>query len=128
MKPTAATILAHLLRATLTPARISHQIAKKSVEALLQAGYQDFETLRKSSWGEKTEVLTKGGYTRYREKTATQLGELVEFLEEKYDGDLKKLKEEAKKDPDEVRKRIKEIKGIGDVGVGIFSDVSGWPA
>lgn len=73
--------------------------------------------------------MTKGGYTRYREKTATGLGELAELLSSKYDGDLNKLREAAGDNPDKVRELVKEIKGFGDVGVNIFHDTvqAIWP-
>lgn len=83
-KPTPETVLSLLYLAMLTSARISHELAYKSVRCLIEAGYQDIETLKKSTWQERTEVLTKGGYTRYREKTATALGELAEFIEKEY--------------------------------------------
>ena len=82
--PTAPTMLAHLFNAMLTSARISHELAAKSVKCLIEAGYHDIATLKESSWEERTEVLTKGGYTRYREKTATGLGELAELIANKY--------------------------------------------
>lgn len=78
------TILALVYLAMLTSARISHELAYKSVKCLLEAGYHDLEKLKKSTWEERTEVLTKGGYTRYREKTATALGELAEFVDKQY--------------------------------------------
>lgn len=83
-EPTPETILSLLYLAMLTSARISHELAYKSVRCLIEAGYQDIETLKKSTWQERTEVLTKGGYTRYREKTATALGELAELIEKEY--------------------------------------------
>jgi hypothetical protein len=49
------------------------------------------QVLKKASWEEKTVVLTKGGYTRYREKTATALDELADLILEKYGGDLNNL-------------------------------------
>lgn len=82
--PTSETILALVLHAMLTSARISHELAYKSVRCLIEAGYHNVETLSKSSWQERTEVLTEGGYTRYREKTATALGELAEFVQGEY--------------------------------------------
>ena len=82
--PTPETVLSLLYLAMLTSARISHELAYRSVQCLIEAGYQDIEVLKKSTWQERTEVLTKGGYTRYREKTATALGELAEFIENKY--------------------------------------------
>lgn len=81
---TPETILALVLNAMLTSARISHELAYKSVKCLIEAGYHDVNTLKKSSWEERTEVLTKGGYTRYREKTATALGELADFILDEY--------------------------------------------
>ncbi|KAL8962765.1 MAG: hypothetical protein Q9193_000884 [Seirophora villosa] len=77
-------VLALVYNAMLTSARISHDLAFKSVKCLVEAGYHDIATLSKSTWEERTEVLTKGGYTRYREKTATGLGELADFVKEKY--------------------------------------------
>lgn len=86
-KPTESTpetILAFVYFAMLTSARISHVLAYESVKCLIEAGYDNIETLKNSTWQERTEVLTKGGYTRYREKTATALGELAQLVEEKY--------------------------------------------
>lgn len=83
-EPTPETVLSLLYLAMLTSARISHKLAYKSVRCLIEAGYQDIKTLKKSTWQERTEVLTKGGYTRYREKTATALGELAGFIEKEY--------------------------------------------
>ena len=122
--PTPETILAHLLNAFLSSARISHAIAAKTVECVLKAGYHDIATLKKSSWEERTVVLTDGGYTRYREKTATALGELVEMIESKYYGDLNSLLNQTKSDPKKIRAALKEVKGLGDVGVGVFCDTA----
>lgn len=83
-EPTPETVLSLLYLAMLTSARISHKLAYKSVRCLIEAGYQDIKTLKKNTWQERTEVLTKGGYTRYREKTATALGELAGFIEKEY--------------------------------------------
>ncbi|KAL8805088.1 MAG: hypothetical protein Q9182_002178 [Xanthomendoza sp. 2 TL-2023] len=122
-------VMALVYNAMLTSARISHGLAFKSVKCLIEAGYQDIETLSKSSWKERTEVLTKGGYTRYREKTATALGELAEFVGTRYDGDINNLLSKANSEPAKVRELVKEIKGIGNVGVDIFCDTAQgiWP-
>lgn len=121
-KPTAATILAHVLHAMLTSARISHAIASRSVQALLTNNYHDIKTLSSSSWERRTEVLTEGGYTRYREKTATGLDDLADFVQDRYDGDLNNLRKEANDMPEQIRAKFKEIKGLGDVGVSILCD------
>lgn len=59
--PTAETVLAHLLNAMLTSARISHELAEKSVKCLVAAGWADVNKLKESSWEKRTEVLTRGG-------------------------------------------------------------------
>ena len=81
---TPETVLSLLYLAMLSSARISHELAYKSLQCLIEAGYQNIETLKKSTWEERTEVLTRGGYTRYREKTATALGELANFIVKEY--------------------------------------------
>lgn len=127
--PTPETVLAHLLNATLSSTRISHQLAAKTVRTTIEAGYATLDTLEKSTWQERTEVLTNGGYTHYREKTATQLGDLAQLLRQEYDGDLNNLLERAKESSassdgvaDEVRQKVKQIKGIGTVAADVFCD------
>ena len=83
-RPLPDTLLAFVFNAMLTSARISHELAARSVSCLIDAGYHDIHTLKNSSWEERTEALTKGGYTHYREKTATMLGELADLVLEKY--------------------------------------------
>jgi len=83
-KASPETILALVLNAMLSSARISHDLAAKSVSCVIDAGYHKLDVLQQSSWDERTKVLTKGGYTRYREKTATAFGELAELVQDKY--------------------------------------------
>ena len=124
------TILALVLYAMLTSARISHRLAYRGVKTVIEAGYHKLETLNKSTWEERTVVLTEGGYTRYREKTATALGELAEFVEREYKGDLNNLLKRANSSPAKTRNHLQEIKGIGKVGVDIFFDTAQnvWPS
>ncbi|KAL9094477.1 MAG: hypothetical protein Q9165_003327 [Trypethelium subeluteriae] len=121
-RPTASTVLAHIFNAMLTSARISHELAAKTVSCVIEAGYADVQTLKSSSWEERTEVLTKGGYTRYREKTATALGDLCEWVLEKWEGDLNNLRKDAEDEPERIKSKVKEIRGLGEVGVNIFCD------
>jgi hypothetical protein len=65
-------------------------------------------------------VLNENGYARFDERTATMLGDACDLLLERYQGDLRKLREEAGRDPAQERRLLKEVKGIGDVGVDIF--------
>ncbi len=83
-EPHPETLLALVYLALLTSARISHELAYKTLKRLIEADYHKLSVLQKSTWEERTQVLTEGGYTRYREKTATGLGELAELVQERY--------------------------------------------
>jgi hypothetical protein len=65
-------------------------------------------------------ALDEAGYTRYQERTATMLGDLTEHLQERWGGDPRRLRDDAGRDPGAKRARLKEFKGVGDVGVDIF--------
>ncbi|KAI1084675.1 hypothetical protein F5B20DRAFT_575996 [Whalleya microplaca] len=129
LSPHPETILALLLNAMFSSARISHELAAKAVDYAIKANYHKLDALKKSTWQKRTEVLTEGGYARYREKTATFLGDLAVLLQDKYDGDLNNLVTAADTSPPKIRAALKEIKGLGDVGVDIFFDTAQgvWP-
>ncbi|KAE8378758.1 hypothetical protein BDV26DRAFT_291882 [Aspergillus bertholletiae] len=123
------TLLAMVIDALLKSRPISHELTQRTITKVIEAGYHDIRKLGKSSWEERTMILKDGGYNRYREQGATNLGELAELIDSKYHGDLNNLLEEAHHDRDEVRKLIKEIKGLGDLGADLFFNnvQSVWP-
>lgn len=85
--PTASdpkTLFTILLTGLLFSARISHSIAIATAKLLVKEGWDDVKKLKESTWERRTEVLTEGGYTHYREKTATMLGDLSQLMMEKY--------------------------------------------
>jgi len=116
------TVMAHLFNAMLSSSRISHEIARKTLKCVLRAGYHDLKTLHESTWKQRTEVLTEGGYTHYREKTATAFGDLAKLMEDKYNNDPScLLLMDDNKDPrSTLKSRLKEIKQMGNVGIEIF--------
>lgn len=109
-----------LCASLLMSARISTALAVSAARALAEAGWTTAGHMAASTWQERVAVLNRSGYARYDESTARMLGETVERLQSEYRGDLRKLREAAGRDPAEERKRLKEFKGIGDVGVDIF--------
>ncbi|PSK60760.1 hypothetical protein B9Z65_910 [Elsinoe australis] len=106
----------------LSPGRISHQIAYKTVKCIVDAGWADVNKLKESSWEKKCDVLTDGGYAHYRERTATHLDELADLVISKYQGDLNNIIKQNDEDKVKVCKAIKVIKGIGDLAVNTFCD------
>ncbi|KAF5859999.1 hypothetical protein ETB97_002138 [Aspergillus alliaceus] len=124
------TLLAMVIDAMLKSRPISHDLTQRTIAKVVEAGYHDIHKLGNSSWEERTMILKDGGYNRYREQGATNLGELAELVDQKYDGDLNNLLEEAHHDREQVRELIKEIKGLGDLGADLFFNnvQSVWPS
>jgi hypothetical protein len=65
-------------------------------------------------------VLNRSGYARYDESTSRYIEETTRLLLENYGGDLRKLRDAAKRDPAQERTLLKKFKGIGEVGADIF--------
>ena len=84
LKATPETVLAMAIDAMIKSRPISHDISQKTVNKILEVGYHKIEKLTESSWEERTMVLKDGGYNRYREQGATNLGNLADLVEGKY--------------------------------------------
>lgn len=108
----------------LLSARIKADIAVASARALFEARMRDARRMAEADWQERVDALGRGGYRRYDERTATQLGEAAELVLREYRGDLRRMREAG--DP---RKLLRDIPGIGPSGVDIFlREVQGvWP-
>lgn len=108
-------VLAHLLSA-----RIRAATAVAAAEALFDAGFRTPRRMREATWQQRVDALGEGGYRRYDERTATQLGEEAELVLEKYGGDLRRMREAAHGDADALRQALQEMPGIGPAGADIF--------
>ncbi|MET9714341.1 endonuclease [Streptomyces rochei] len=108
-------VLAHLLSA-----RIRGSVAVATARALQDAGLSDPHRMADADRQERVDALGRGGYRRYDERTATQLGEAAELLNERWGGDLRRLREEAEGEVGEVRRLLQEFPGIGPTGADIF--------
>lgn len=108
-------VLAHLLSA-----RIRGSIAVATARALYEAGLRDPRSMAAADWQERVDALGRGGYRRYDERTATQLGEEAELLIERWGGDLRRLREAADGEVPELHRLLQEFPGVGPAGAGIF--------
>lgn len=77
-------LLAMAIDAMLKSRPISHDLSQRAVSHIIEVGYHDIQNLGKSSWEERAMVLKDGGYNRYREQGATNLGDLVDLVDGKY--------------------------------------------
>lgn len=78
------TVLAMAMDALIKSRPISHELSRKTINHLIEEGYHDINTLSNSTWDERTDVLREGGYNRYREQGATNLGGLGTLVNIKY--------------------------------------------
>ncbi|WP_431986119.1 endonuclease [Streptomyces griseoflavus] len=108
-------VLAHLLSA-----RINGSIAVASARALHEAGLRDPRRMAGADRQERVDALGRGGYRRYDERTATQLGEEAVVLTDRWGGDLRRLRAEADGDVGELRRLLREFPGVGPAGADIF--------
>ena len=109
-----------LCAALLMSARISAATAVDAARALADQGWTTAAKMADATWEQRTRTLNRAGYARYDESTSRMLGDTAEMLQEKYQGDLRKLRDAAERDPERERALLKECKGIGEVGVDIF--------
>lgn len=77
-------LLAMVMDAMIKSHPISHDLSQRAINHLIEVGYHDIEKLSNSSWEERAMVLKDGGYNRYREQGATNLGALAEFVIDNY--------------------------------------------
>ncbi len=108
-------VLAHLLSA-----RINGSIAVATARALHEAGLRDPRRMAGARRQERVDALGRGGYRRYDERTATQLGEGADLLTKRWGGDLRRLRADAGGDVGELRRLLQEFPGMGPTGADIF--------
>ncbi|MEV3988407.1 endonuclease [Streptomyces sp. NPDC049837] len=108
-------VLAHLLSA-----RIRADTAVAAARALFGAGMRDAKHMRDATWQQRVDALGEGGYRRYDERTATQLGKAAELVLDAYGGDLRRLRDKAGGDVERLRSLLQEVPGIGPAGADIF--------
>lgn len=118
---TPAPLFQLLCLSLLLSARISSHTAVMACWALREAGWTTPATMADSTWADRTRVLNESGYARYDESTSRMLGQTVDTLCATYGGDLRRLRDEATRDPVEERRLLQEFTGIGPVGASIFS-------
>lgn len=109
-----------LVLACLLSARIRADIAVAAAKELTAAGMRDPRRMAEATWQQRVDALGRGGYRRYDERTATQLGDGATLAAERYGGDLRKLRSKADGDTATTRRLLQEFPGLGPVGADIF--------
>lgn len=109
-----------LVLAGLLSARIRAGVAVAAARELSAAGLRSPRAMAEATWQQRVDALGRGGYRRYDERTATQLGDGAELVRTRYGGDLRRMRARAGGDLGEVRRELREFPGLGPAGVDIF--------
>ncbi|MFJ8096081.1 endonuclease [Streptomyces griseofuscus] len=109
-----------LVLSLLLSARIRASVAVAAARALHEDRLDTPRRMADADWQRRVDALGRGGYRRYDERTATQLGDGAELLDERWGGDLRRLHEEAGGDTGELKQLLQEEPGVGPAGADIF--------
>ncbi|RBQ18464.1 endonuclease [Spongiactinospora rosea] len=109
-----------LVLANLLSARINSDVAVAAARELFAAGGDTPKGMARLSWQDRVDALGRGHYVRYDESTSSRLGECAELILGEYGGDMRKVAEEAGRDPKRLRQALQRFKGIGETGADIF--------
>lgn len=110
-----------LVLCLLFSAPIGAGVAAASARELFREGWRTPRRMREgSTWQQRVDALSRGGYRRYDESTARYLEQLCDRLLEDYRGDLRRLRDEAGGDPRLIRRTLQQFDRIGPTGADIF--------
>jgi endonuclease III len=120
LKDTPQPLYQLLVLACLLSARIRAGAGVAAAKELSAAGMRDPRRMAAADWQQRVDALGRGGYRRYDERTATQLGEGARLVTEAYGGDLRRLRDRAGDDVAELRRSLQDFPGLGPAGSDIF--------
>lgn len=121
LEDTPAPLFQLLCLVLLMSARIRADIAVAAARALFDQGWRTPDRMAASTWAQRARVLNQAGYARYDERTSRMLAGATDLLLDRWRGDLRRLRDEAERDPDRERDLLQEFPGIGPVGADIFA-------
>ncbi|PQA87106.1 hypothetical protein [Hyphococcus luteus] len=116
-----------LLGAILLSARISSENAVKAGKGLRKENLYKIRDILDTPRDERIKTLNENGYARFDNIGADEIYAAAELVDEKYNGDLRRLREEADGDDARARRLLSEVKGIGEMGANIFLREAQWP-
>jgi endonuclease III len=120
LKDTPQPLFQLLMLCSMMSKPISAEIAVAAAKELFALGLRSPAAVSKANRDKMIKAFGRASYVRYDESTASRLPDMAEMAKNKYGGDLRRLADEAHRDPAAAKKLLKEFKGIGDTGADIF--------
>ena len=109
-----------LVGAIMLSARIGSGSAVEGAKALRKANLHKISEIRSGDRRDLVRTLNESGYARYDGSTADYIRAAADLIEERYGGDLRRLRDEHGQ-ADAILKALQEVKGIGGTGAEIFA-------
>ncbi|MER7755881.1 endonuclease [Kitasatospora sp. NPDC097643] len=109
-----------LVLTVLCSVRISAATATVAARELSGVGLRTPQAMVGANRRTVIAALGRAHYVRYDESTATALGHGAELLLERWHGDLRRLREEARGESERIGELLREFPRIGPVGSEIF--------
>ncbi|WP_438309901.1 endonuclease [Streptomyces sp. HUAS TT3] len=120
LRDTPAPLYQLLVLCVLLSAPIRANTAVAAARELFAAGLRTPRRMADARWQDRVDALGRAHYRRYDESTATALGEGAQLLLDRWNGDLRALRDEAGGDPARVRELLQEVPRIGPAGADVF--------
>ncbi|WP_375482472.1 endonuclease [uncultured Jatrophihabitans sp.] len=118
LKDTPAPLFRLLVLTSLLSANLDPRLGLRTARALGDAGLTTAAKLRDAGQDTRWQLLTDSKYLR-TQQTARQLGQLAEEAQDRYGGDLRRLRD-GSDDVTAIRDAIQAFTCIGPLGVDIF--------
>jgi endonuclease III len=99
---------------------IDADIAVQAARELFEAGLRTPDAVLDADRQTMIDAFGRASYARYDESSATRMTEMATAVQDKYDGDLRKLAEASGRDVTKASALLQEFKGIGVAGADIF--------
>lgn len=109
-----------LVLSVLLSTRINADIAVAAAVELRKAKLGTPRAMLDATWQQRVDAVGRAHYRRYDEQTATALGEGARLVLDRWSGDLRRLREDAGREPDGIKARLTEFPRLGPVGADIF--------
>jgi hypothetical protein len=109
-----------LVLSVLLSTRIRADLAVAAARELHRAGGGTPRGMLTASWQDRVDALGRAHYVRYDESTATALGEGAGLLQDRYRGDLRRMRAAAGGDVSRLERLLREVPRLGPTGAAIF--------